>query len=73
MKSHITKTTSWEDPRKFYNLPMNQNEITNDMRLVINRIPLPNGWEEARTQTGEIYFINHNTKITQWEDPRICE
>ena len=33
--------------------------------------PLPPGWEPARTPTGQLYFMNHITKSTQWEDPRI--
>ncbi|VVC26066.1 WW domain [Cinara cedri] len=32
--------------------------------------PLPQGWEQARTKEGLIYFLNHHTKKTQWEDPR---
>ncbi|CAO1400246.1 unnamed protein product [Diamesa serratosioi] len=32
---------------------------------------LPCGWEQAKTHDGKIYYINHNTRTTQWEDPRI--
>ncbi|XP_050499700.1 transcriptional coactivator YAP1-like [Diabrotica virgifera virgifera] len=32
---------------------------------------LPDGWEQARTSEGEIYFMNHKTRTTSWEDPRI--
>lgn len=32
--------------------------------------PLPPGWEPARTPQGQLYFMNHITKTTQWEDPR---
>lgn len=35
--------------------------------------PLPDGWEQATTAEGEIYFINHQTKTTSWFDPRIRE
>lgn len=69
--NHLTKTTSWEDPRKLYNLPSNQIDISNDTRAIINQIPLPDGWEQAITSNGEIYFINHISKTTSWEDPRI--
>ncbi len=34
-------------------------------------IPLPAGWERAQTANGEVYFINHNSKTTCWEDPRL--
>jgi hypothetical protein len=32
---------------------------------------MPNGWEEARGTNGELYYINHINRSTQWEDPRI--
>lgn len=32
--------------------------------------PLPQGWEQARTPEGQIYYLNHITRTTQWEDPR---
>ncbi|XP_070500893.1 transcriptional coactivator yorkie isoform X4 [Chironomus tepperi] len=31
---------------------------------------LPPGWEQAKTHDGKIYYINHNDRTTQWEDPR---
>lgn len=33
--------------------------------------PLPDGWEMKYTEAGEQYFIDHVTKKTQWQDPRI--
>ncbi|XP_071059857.1 membrane-associated guanylate kinase, WW and PDZ domain-containing protein 1-like isoform X7 [Pseudochaenichthys georgianus] len=32
--------------------------------------PLPENWEMAYTESGELYFIDHNTKTTSWMDPR---
>ncbi|XP_058524755.1 NEDD4-like E3 ubiquitin-protein ligase WWP1 isoform X2 [Ochotona princeps] len=32
--------------------------------------PLPPGWEKRVDSTDRVYFVNHNTKTTQWEDPR---
>uniref|UniRef100_A0A8C6CSZ8 E3 ubiquitin-protein ligase n=1 Tax=Moschus moschiferus TaxID=68415 RepID=A0A8C6CSZ8_MOSMO len=31
--------------------------------------PLPSGWEK-RQDNGRVYYVNHNTRTTQWEDPR---
>eukprot|EP00667_Euglena_gracilis_P020670 EG_transcript_22411 len=31
--------------------------------------PLPPGWEECRTETGEVYYQDHNRGVTQWERP----
>ncbi|XP_061775952.1 NEDD4-like E3 ubiquitin-protein ligase WWP2 isoform X3 [Nerophis ophidion] len=30
---------------------------------------LPPGWEK-RQDNGKMYFVNHNTRTTQWDDPR---
>ncbi|XP_014219379.1 E3 ubiquitin-protein ligase SMURF2 [Copidosoma floridanum] len=30
---------------------------------------LPEGWEERRTQSGRLYYVNHHTRTTQWVRP----
>ncbi|XP_056280375.1 membrane-associated guanylate kinase, WW and PDZ domain-containing protein 2a isoform X3 [Pseudoliparis swirei] len=35
--------------------------------------PLPDSWEMAYTEKGEVYFIDHNTKTTSWLDPRLAK
>ncbi|XP_066501042.1 membrane-associated guanylate kinase, WW and PDZ domain-containing protein 1-like isoform X4 [Hoplias malabaricus] len=35
--------------------------------------PLPDNWEMAYTESGEVYFIDHNTKTTSWMDPRCAD
>ncbi|XP_064361185.1 membrane-associated guanylate kinase, WW and PDZ domain-containing protein 2 isoform X2 [Dromaius novaehollandiae] len=35
--------------------------------------PLPDNWEMAYTDKGEVYFIDHNTKTTSWLDPRLAK
>ncbi|XP_038147152.1 membrane-associated guanylate kinase, WW and PDZ domain-containing protein 3-like isoform X1 [Cyprinodon tularosa] len=35
--------------------------------------PLPYNWEMAYTETGMVYFIDHNTKTTTWLDPRLAK
>jgi len=30
---------------------------------------LPEGWEERRTTTGRVYYVNHYLRTTQWERP----
>lgn len=46
-------------------------ESKENFELILNRIPVPEGWQKATTDSGESYFINHNTQTTHWEDPRI--
>uniref|UniRef100_W5MYP7 Membrane-associated guanylate kinase, WW and PDZ domain-containing protein 3 n=1 Tax=Lepisosteus oculatus TaxID=7918 RepID=W5MYP7_LEPOC len=38
-----------------------------------NQEPLPKNWEMAYTETGMVYFIDHNTKTTTWLDPRLAK
>ncbi|KAJ8280729.1 hypothetical protein GJAV_G00058250 [Gymnothorax javanicus] len=33
-------------------------------------VPLPPGWEMAKTQSGQRYFLNHMDQTTTWQDPR---
>uniref|UniRef100_A0A8L2QHR7 Yes1 associated transcriptional regulator n=1 Tax=Rattus norvegicus TaxID=10116 RepID=A0A8L2QHR7_RAT len=33
-------------------------------------VPLPAGWEMAKTSSGQRYFLNHNDQTTTWQDPR---
>uniref|UniRef100_A0A8C7GNL4 E3 ubiquitin-protein ligase n=1 Tax=Oncorhynchus kisutch TaxID=8019 RepID=A0A8C7GNL4_ONCKI len=32
--------------------------------------PLPHGWEKRTDSNGRVYFVQHTTRTTQWEDPR---
>ncbi|KAL3265814.1 hypothetical protein HHI36_010011 [Cryptolaemus montrouzieri] len=69
--NHITKTTTWEDPRKFRNT-QNQSQTSEASEISTDILgPLPEGWKQSSTPEGEIYFINHLTRTTSWFDPRI--
>ncbi|KAM9788745.1 transcriptional coactivator YAP1-like [Neosynchiropus ocellatus] len=41
--------------------------------VIPDDIPLPPGWEMAKTQTGQRYFLNHLEKTTTWHDPRLAQ
>lgn len=83
--NHITRTTTWEDPRKTLaaqNVQAQHAELqrgtpggaskTAALGISASNLgPLPEGWEQSSTEEGEIYFINHQTKTTSWFDPRI--
>ncbi|KAJ8925495.1 hypothetical protein NQ315_009333 [Exocentrus adspersus] len=70
---HNERTTSWVDPRTGRASPMPNQAAT----PVVNKRPdddlgpLPEGWEERVHTDGRIFFIDHNTRTTQWEDPRL--
>ncbi|XP_031781908.1 neural precursor cell expressed, developmentally down-regulated 4 isoform X2 [Nasonia vitripennis] len=70
---HNERATTWVDPRTgrpssipWHNVP------SATPRSDIDQLgPLPEGWEERVHSDGRIFFIDHNTRTTQWEDPRM--
>jgi len=30
---------------------------------------LPPGWEERRDDFGRVFYVNHSSRTTQWENP----
>ncbi|XP_032991581.1 E3 ubiquitin-protein ligase NEDD4-like isoform X8 [Rhinolophus ferrumequinum] len=64
---HNSKTTTWEDPRLKFPVHMRSKAPLNPNDLG----PLPPGWEERIHLDGRTFYIDHNSKITQWEDPRL--
>ncbi|PPQ91659.1 hypothetical protein CVT25_012872 [Psilocybe cyanescens] len=65
---HHTRTTTWTDPRRAA-----QSTPAAESRPVTNPNlgPLPSGWEMRLTSTGRVYFVDHNTRTTSWDDPRL--
>ena len=73
---HNTRTTTWVDPRRqqyirWYGQNVNGNNPTIQQQPVSQLGPLPSGWEMRLTNTARVYFVDHNTKTTTWDDPRL--
>lgn len=71
---HNTRTTTWVDPRRQQYIRMygpNQSNSTIQQQPVSQLGPLPSGWEMRLTNTARVYFVDHNTKTTTWDDPRL--
>ncbi|KAK7496832.1 hypothetical protein BaRGS_00011812 [Batillaria attramentaria] len=77
---HNERRTTWDDPRKprersgsFRShdspTPLFRSTSTDDMLSSLG--PLPPGWEERTHSDGRVFYIDHNTRTTQWEDPRL--
>ncbi|XP_068072109.1 E3 ubiquitin-protein ligase NEDD4-like isoform X26 [Danio rerio] len=64
---HNSRTTTWEDPRLKYPVHMRTKASLDPGDLG----PLPPGWEERVHADGRTFYIDHNNKKTQWEDPRL--
>ena len=73
---HNTRTTTWVDPRRqqyirMYGQNTNGNNTTIATQPVSQLGALPSGWEMRLTNTARVYFVDHNTKTTTWDDPRL--
>ncbi|KAM0542174.1 hypothetical protein ACHAPJ_012927 [Fusarium lateritium] len=72
---HNTRTTTWVDPRRQQYIRMygGQNNANGQIQQqpVSQLGPLPSGWEMRLTNTARVYFVDHNTKTTTWDDPRL--
>ncbi|XP_063745591.1 E3 ubiquitin-protein ligase NEDD4-like isoform X7 [Eleginops maclovinus] len=64
---HNSRVTTWEDPRLKYPVHLRSKNSMEPGELG----PLPPGWEERIHSDGRTFYIDHNTKNTQWEDPRL--
>lgn len=69
--NHLDKKTTWVDPRNSRPSPLPSQSNVPNRRHQDDLGPLPEGWEERVHTDGRIFFIDHNTRLTQWEDPRI--
>ncbi|KAJ2891994.1 hypothetical protein MKZ38_010460 [Zalerion maritima] len=73
---HNTRTTTWVDPRRqqyirMYGPGQSNSNGTIQQQPVSQLGPLPSGWEMRLTNTARVYFVDHNTKTTTWDDPRL--
>ena len=71
---HNTRTTTWVDPRRQQLLRViapGQGNLSVQPQTVSQLGPLPSGWEMRLTSTARVYFVDHNTKTTTWDDPRL--
>ncbi|KAH9954579.1 hypothetical protein BC827DRAFT_1379414 [Russula dissimulans] len=66
---HHTRTTTWHDPRRASASAAAATTVAIANRAALG--PLPSGWEMRMTSTRRIYFVDHNTRTTTWDDPRL--
>merc|ERR1719361_390625 len=71
--NHVDKKTTWVDPRSGRPSPLPQQSNVPNRRHEDDLGPLPEGWEERVHTDGRIFFIDHNTRATQWEDPLVLK
>ena len=70
---HNTRTTTWVDPRRVQQVRVYTNNTTSQasvqvLQQTVSQLgPLPSGSEMRLTNTGRVYFVDHNTKTTTWD------
>ncbi|NXX96457.1 MAGI3 protein, partial [Centropus bengalensis] len=72
-KEKHSDSPDWMKPVPSYNQTSSAMDFRNYLSRDETLEPLPKNWEMAYTDTGMIYFIDHNTKTTTWLDPRLCK
>ncbi|ODV87710.1 hypothetical protein CANARDRAFT_5025 [[Candida] arabinofermentans NRRL YB-2248] len=68
---HNTRTTTWVDPRRQQFVKSFGNSGGYNAQRLSAMGPLPSGWEMRLANTSRVYFVDHNTKTTTWDDPRL--
>lgn len=62
---HIpTGVSTWHDPR----IPRDFDSTNYSLDSLG---PLPSGWEQRKTASGRVYYVDHNNRTTQFTDPRL--
>ena len=75
---YLKESTIYKSPKKETNT-IELGEIVDvidhddeiDLQNILESEDLPEGWEELMHSNGRKFYVDHNTKRTQWEDPRI--
>uniref|UniRef100_A0A8B9GDX3 HECT-type E3 ubiquitin transferase n=1 Tax=Amazona collaria TaxID=241587 RepID=A0A8B9GDX3_9PSIT len=80
---HFTRTTTWQRPtlesvRNYEQWQLQRSQLQGAMQQFnqrfiygVRNMMIGKVEREKRTDSnGRVYFVNHNTRITQWEDPR---
>jgi E3 ubiquitin-protein ligase NEDD4 len=67
---HNTRTNTWEhhlgaEGRQDSVWPMENQQPPSP------QTDLPSGWEAKTARSGLRYFVDHNTRTTTWDDPRV--
>lgn len=75
--AHLSNVAQWQDQYARSHSVFNQFEHrflpqteTSPVAVENSEERLPEGWERMHDNQGRSYFVNHLSKITQWEDPR---
>ena len=47
--------------------------VVHGFLILIQDSDLPEGWESRKAADGRTYYVDHNTRTTTWDHPRITQ
>ncbi|XP_031829010.1 SMAD specific E3 ubiquitin protein ligase [Nomia melanderi] len=65
----VVSLLSWDGHNGAVSNTVGHNAVVDVLGDLSCPTDLPEGWEERRTQSGRLYFVNHYTRSTQWIRP----
>lgn len=70
---HNTHRTTWIHPSRIQQVRVTGPEqLAQLYQASVQKLgPLPGGWEMKISQDGRVYYQDHNTQATSWDDPRL--
>lgn len=72
---HTTQRTTWVRPTpapQYAIPPSGPDRLLKIYQASVAQLgELPQGWEMREQPNGQIYFVDHNTHSTTWDDPRL--
>lgn len=70
---HNTQRTSWVHPNRMQQVRLaGPEQLAQVYQKSVQQLgPLPHGWEMRLHHDGRVYFLDHNTQATNWDDPRL--
>lgn len=70
---HNTQRTTWIHPNRIQQIRVSgSDQLSTIYQQSISQLgPLPQGWEIRVHADGRIYYVDHNTQSTTWDDPRL--
>lgn len=70
---HNTQRSTWVHPNRIQQVRVSGPEqLAKVYQASVQQLgPLPQGWEMRLHTDGRVYFVDHNTQASSWDDPRL--
>ena len=68
-KRHNENILATNIRKNIFKISMKFMKISGNFFQFLYELELPSGWKQALTKDNKVYYINDDTKVTQWEHP----